>query len=709
MRKRLTIDSTLLVVGAIGLCLALAFYDSAFPSASIDFKASRAEVFQIAEGYLRSHGYDLSGYDHGIVFAQSAWTSYYLERALGLGRTNELIREGTIPMWYWYVRWFKPLQKEEFKAFVTPEGEILGFDHVIPEDAEGADLTSDEALAIATRLLTEEQGLDFGEYELQSSTEDKKENRTDHYFVWKKRGSEIEEGDLRINATVLGGSVGGFNPWFRVPERFFRSFSEERSRADLLATVSYTLGQLLAGGALIVFLIGFKRGTLKWRGPLILGAVIGIIEILNTINQFPIAKIYYDTSEIYLIFLSKRLLSSVGGAAYTALFIALLGVSGERAARWAWGRKNKVLNWRGDPWVSLATSCWRGLLIALMGAGYGASFYLIARRFGAWSPLEAEYSNLYSTPMPFLAPLLAGAGAAIAEECLFRLFSISILAKLTKSRPVALLVPALIWGFAHSGWLTKPIYLRGIEVTLSGLFLGWIFLRFDLVTTVVAHYSINAVVIGLPLIRSKNPYFFLSGVIVMGMMAIPLIPGVYRLLRLRLSKAGLEVSPLILEARLDDIEGIVELQGKRLPPFLPPGSDADGFRARLKDAIESPDSRVLCLKMGERVIGYIMGTIDDGQGRILDILVAEAFRHRYYGSDLCSVLAGWFQRRGLREVKVIVDARDRAAVAFWNAQNLSPLRVIYRARVEDLLLGHSSSWLYLNRQGAIYYRASQEE
>ncbi len=683
--RRWTVDSILLALGAIGLCLALAFYDSAFPSASIDFKVSRAEVFQIAEDYLRSHGYDLSDYDHGIVFAQRTWTSYYLERMLGVKKTNELIREGTIPMWYWYVRWFKPLQKEEFKVFVTPEGEILGFEHVIPEDAEGADLTDDEALEIATRFLSEEQGIDFDDYELQSSTEDKKKNRTDHYFVWKKRGSEIKEGDLRLNATVLGGSVGGFNRWFKVPERFFRSFNEERSRADLLATVSYMLGQLLAGGALIVFLIGFKRGTLKWKGPLILGAIIGLIEVLNTVNHFPIAKVYYDTSESYLIFLGRRLLSSMGGAISTALLIALLGVSGERAARWAWGRKNKILNWRGDLWVSLATSCWRGLLIALMGAGYGVGFYLIARRFGAWSPMEAEYSNLYSTPMPFLAPLLAGAGAAIVEECLFRLFSISILAKLTRSRLVALLVPALIWGFAHSGWLTKPIYLRGIEVTLSGLFMGWIFLRFDLVTTVVAHYSINAVVIGLPLIRSENPYFFLSGVIVMGMMAIPLIPGAYRLLRLRLSGAELEVSPFILEAGLDDIEGIVELQGGRLPPFLPPGSDAEGLRAELKEAIESPDFGVFCLKVGGRVVGYIIGGSEGERGRILDVFVAEGFRRRYYGSDLCSVLVGWFQRRGLKEVEVIVDARDKAALAFWSAQNLSPLRVVYRARVEGLV------------------------
>ena len=58
-----------------------------------------------------------------------------------------------VNVWYWDVRFFKPLQKEEFHVHVDPGGRIVGYEHLVEEAAPGARLDRDAALARATDFL----------------------------------------------------------------------------------------------------------------------------------------------------------------------------------------------------------------------------------------------------------------------------------------------------------------------------------------------------------------------------------------------------------------------------------------------------------------------------------------------------------------------------------------------------------------------------
>jgi len=51
-------------------------------------------------------------------------------------------------------------------------------------------------------------------------------------------------------------------------------------------------------------------------------------------------------------------------------------------------------------------------------------------------------------------------------------------------------------------------------------------MRFDLTTVIVAHFAYNAGLGALPLLRSEEPYFVVSGLVVVTMMLAPVIPGV---------------------------------------------------------------------------------------------------------------------------------------------------------------------------------------
>ena len=111
------------------------------------------------------------------------------------------------------------------------------------------------------------------------------------------------------------------------------------------------------------------------------------------------------------------------------------------------------------------------------------------------------YTDVLSTHFPWLYPLTIGVYAATSEEFLFRLFAIPFLMRLTRSRVLAVVLPAFFWGFLHSTYPQQPGYIRGIEVGLIGIVAGVVMLRYGILATLVWHYTVDAALISLFLLR----------------------------------------------------------------------------------------------------------------------------------------------------------------------------------------------------------------
>jgi GNAT superfamily N-acetyltransferase len=295
------------------------------------------------------------------------------------------------------------------------------------------------------------------------------------------------------------------------------------------------------------------------------------------------------------------------------------------------------------------------MLGGLMG-GYAVLFYLVATRlFGGWTPMGVRYTSLYATPFPFLGPLRSGFLPAMEEELLFRLVAIPLVLLLTRRRWLALLVPGIIWAFAHLAYVRDPFYLRGIELTLVAIILGLFFLRFDLTTTIVAHYVFNAGLGALPLLRSGEPYFVLSGLIVVATMLAPVVPGLVRGLRRRLSgQVGEEAIAQVALVTAQDLPGLSAL----------PLDDED-WPALLDD----PAATVACLRAGDRVIGAAVGRVaGSGQARVPTVYVDPAWRRRYWGSALVDAVCARLREQGAESVTVQVGTGKPRTSAFWVSQ-----------------------------------------
>src|SRR6202050_3614133 len=131
----------------------------AFPEASIDFRVNRDEARELARQFLGSQGDNTAGYRDAASFAYDDEAKTFLEREAGLERASQILST-RVRLWRWAYRWYRPLQKEEFRASVTPGGEVAGFPHEISEDAARPAISNDQARSLAETFLSTRMHLD---------------------------------------------------------------------------------------------------------------------------------------------------------------------------------------------------------------------------------------------------------------------------------------------------------------------------------------------------------------------------------------------------------------------------------------------------------------------------------------------------------------------------------------------------------------------
>jgi hypothetical protein len=538
-RERFSLETIIyVIIGLIFFAIFVSFYRAAFPSASIRLEVTKGEAKEIATEFMKTQDFDLSGYNNAEIFGVNGTGAVFLQQTQGMERANEMM-DGEVPIWRWQCRWFRSGEKEEFWLYVDPSGEVISFSHAIEEDKAGATITQEEAEELAKDFLTEVAGLDLSVYERVEASTKKLSNRTDHHFEWKLKGFEITwkeqdpeagTGTIRATVNIQGDKLGSFSRYFKPPELFSRDYQKTMAQGTLLGIISLVLMFLTGVAALVVFIVKYKQGKLRWSFALGAGLLIVVLFLLLSINNIPLLKMGYQTAMGYGVYIGIMIALAFMGALVYCAFILFTGASGDALTREVYPNSLGTLEQliQGRVFTrSFFFSSVRGYSLAFFFLGYVTVFYMIGRKYlGVFLPAEGPYSNLLGTYLPWLAPLTVSVLAAVSEEFVSRLFSISFLKRYLKWTPAVLVIPAAIWAFGHSTYPVFPVYVRGIELTIAGVIFGIFFLRFNLMTCIVAHYVIDAIFIGLPLLRSGNTYYVVSGVIVCLLAAAPLVLGV---------------------------------------------------------------------------------------------------------------------------------------------------------------------------------------
>ncbi len=480
-----------------------------------------------------TRGYRVNDYRQASRFTFDDEAKTFLEREVGLERANQIM--GTrLHLWRWAYRWFRPQQKEEYRVEVTTRGEIVGFEHEIAEDAARPSLTPEQARAMAEKFLKTEFHRDLSTLEFVEGSSISRPARTDQVFTWKERDFDLKDATYRVEVTILGNEPGSYGEYLKVPDQWSRDYERLRSRNDMAQYVDTAAVLALFVGMLVNIAMRVRIHDVKWGRAGWVGIIGAVLSFLASWNGFPLREFGYPTTDSYSSFVARQFLQSLLEAVAAGGLLFVLTAGAEPVYRAAFANKLSLGNLfspRGIRTKSFFLGTILGLSLTGAFVAYQIAFYMLAYRFGAWSPADVPYSDLLNTRFPWAFVLFGGFLPAVSEEFLFRMFAIPFLRKLVRSVIAALVLAAFLWGFGHSAYPQQPFYIRGLEVGLGGIVLGAIMLRWGILPTLVWHYSVDALYGALLLLRSHSLYFQLSGAASAGIMVVPVLIALVAYLR----------------------------------------------------------------------------------------------------------------------------------------------------------------------------------
>lgn len=513
------------VLAAVCLWIGFALYPRVNPEASIRFKVDRSTSEPVAVEFLQRAGVSVEAHRHAVGFTYDDPSKVFLERTLG-GEASNALMSDTVRMWRWGHRWFRPLQKEEVRIEIATTGQVAAFEHEIEETAAGADLSLDDARALAERFLTETLGQPLARLEMLDARSERRPHRSDHTFTWRVRDLRYGEGDYRYEVAIHGDQPGSYREFVHVPEKWARDYKALRSKNETSGAVAASLLLLTLVAAIVVLAIRMRWADVRWRTAGTFGGIGVVLSFLVGLNSLPVSLYEsYQTTESFGGFLITQIFSSLAQGFLIGALIAVLSGAGEALYREAYPEKLSLTQFfsrRGLRTRRFLLSTVLGLTLTAFFFAYQEVFYAAAQSFGAWAPLEVPYSDLLGTWFPWVFVLLVGFLPAVSEEFLSRMFSIPFVKKYTGSTLLALVVPALIWGFAHSNYPNQPFYIRGFEVGLAGVLIGMVMLRVNIGTALIWHYTVDALYTSILLFRSGNTYYILSAAAASLVILLPL-------------------------------------------------------------------------------------------------------------------------------------------------------------------------------------------
>jgi hypothetical protein len=217
----------------------------------------------------------------------------YLRQQKGIAGADALIGKHLITG-VWRVRFFQPLNPEEWLVYIDRSGRPYRYDHVLDEKAPGAKLTPSEARRRAEAFLKSLPQFQGTLGELADSQEDKRDNRTDHSFEWEDASVTAGEARLRTTATVVGDEVCENRRYFKLPEQWLRDYQKPR-------LASYVFPAFI-GAIAVPLVIAFVRRLsapahrFHWRVYAEIGGVVALVSAVDLWNSAPTLLRGYDTS-----------------------------------------------------------------------------------------------------------------------------------------------------------------------------------------------------------------------------------------------------------------------------------------------------------------------------------------------------------------------------------------------------------------------------
>ena len=524
-------------IAVVAAATAAWLFPRALPIVALEQSLTREVALSRADSFFRAHSLAPPRARTAVQFQGNDSLRTFVELAGGgADSLNALVRGKDVAPFTWSVRAFVPGDPREARVRFAPDGRIIGFERKLADADSRPAVSADSGQRLATQVLdawiddrADRWNLVTASYETKKTS-----GRIDRTYTFERVGRRIGGAPIRAEVGIAGDTPSRIRPYVDIPESFRRRYAEMRSWNDLLALLA-TLGVLAISIVGIIALNRFARQrSVRWREPIVAGAVIGFLALATGLNELPGSWFDYDTAMAPATFRAIHLLFSVVGGAATALLVGFTLAAAEASTRHAFPRHLdwwKLWRYRGTREV--ASQVGGGYAVAAIAMAYVAIFYLVTRTlFGWWVPAELlDDPNQIASPMPWISGIAVSLNAGVWEEALFRALPLSLLSLWVGQRPTrrwwlaaGVVGSALIFGFAHANYPSWPPYSRGVEIFLDACFWAILFLNFGLLVTVVAHFAYDLVLFGIfAASGSAAPYRVTAAIILTALLAPALV------------------------------------------------------------------------------------------------------------------------------------------------------------------------------------------
>jgi len=525
------------VLGVLGAIVFFWQFPSYAPQASLDMKLTRPEVIDQSRSFLKEMGYNADALDADATMIFDAGISIYLEYELGLVEAHNVLRADTLSTHNWQVYFFdrslpRSLMPDRYDVWVTPTGNILGFQHHLADSLAIESLEEEEARKLAENFL-DKRGVTLSRYALQNSNTTQHPNRTDYYFRW-ARSDSVFGMVPKVWARVHGNKIGAFQHNLQEPEEAQQAGSSIQTVVQFIVTAASIATFFLLIFVISLFLKKYHEGEVGTKTALIVfGVLFGLIlaeyllhftvlgwgVTMGDVNRFNTRLIVFTVT----VFIVQAFLAAMVFAAWSV---------GESSGRRGWTKV--LLNaidglLQGKPFTTdFANSAVLGYSFGfiILGIIYGTVTIVSASiNFGAFT--IPSLSGVPESYFPSLSSIFLALRIAILSEIVFRLFFITWLREKTNKVWPGILISSLLWtliaftlwdfpiGYISFQWLFPTYFLISVAF-------GLILVRCGLLTTIFANFVVLAFTFSIPMLVSSAPFFETQSLLFYGFMAVPL-------------------------------------------------------------------------------------------------------------------------------------------------------------------------------------------
>jgi hypothetical protein len=485
----------LIAIAAVLAWFSYTYKHQAFPELSPEFSQSREQIEARSDELAGMLGFNPRTYQHAMVFDERSLTKYFFELEYGLDKLVEATKKG-VHIWSWHNRYYLADEQAELKITLDTEGRLTGVRRVIPETKQLPEISEDDARQLALDFLRQyapQHPQD--QLNLTETGSEEDVGYTTHKFTWERKDWQYGDAKYHLHVNVSGDLVSRYHEHVDVPEAWNREFRIQRSTNDLYQTIAGYGTSLIMILGIIMFVIMIRRHQIHWHGFAYFWLIpVALVFLLAGLSDFQSSLYYYSTNDDFNSYLADELLVTVISVISEVIMIAIIAFIADALWHKTFPERTPIraiLSGKGLATRECMNSVWLGFFVAIATTAYVTIYYMLGRDIGIWTPSEIDYSEVMTSHFPAFEALYVGISAAIDEEFLYRVIGIAVFYRITRNKWAAILISAAIWGFMHSNYPQLPGYARGIELTIEGAVLGWLAIRYGILTTLVSHCLYN--------------------------------------------------------------------------------------------------------------------------------------------------------------------------------------------------------------------------